>query len=111
MRCLNKSATEDQTLNLIAKEAEVRLAVKRAARAEARSIRMKEIEREQNEGGDEDENCLVDLHECGMRERDVTMIYKLNEKAGFKVASPAGLTERITVREIVKQGTVFGPKL
>ena len=42
------------------------------------------------------ERLFGDLHECGMRERDVTVIYKLNEEAVFKVASPAGLTERIT---------------
>ena len=39
------------------------------------------------------------------------MIYKLNEKAIFKVQTPAGETEEIEVEEVVKQGTVFGPKL
>jgi len=42
-------SSEDQALNMIAKEAEARLAAKRAARAEARSIRMKELERKQKE--------------------------------------------------------------
>ncbi|XP_017651233.1 leucine-rich repeat flightless-interacting protein 1 isoform X37 [Nannospalax galili] len=40
---------EDDALNLIAREAEARLAAKRAARAEAREIRMKELERQQKE--------------------------------------------------------------
>ena len=39
------------------------------------------------------------------------MVFKLNEEAVFRVVTPAGETEPITVREIVKQGTVFGPKL
>ena len=56
-------------------------------------------------------DCVVDLHECGMRERDAIMVYKLNEEAKFRVSTPAGMTEQITVKEIVKQGTVFGPKL
>ncbi|XP_066883354.1 leucine-rich repeat flightless-interacting protein 1 isoform X40 [Kogia breviceps] len=46
---------EDDALNQIAREAEARLAAKRAARAEAREIRMKELERQQKEASDEDE--------------------------------------------------------
>ncbi|XP_041432485.1 leucine-rich repeat flightless-interacting protein 1 isoform X17 [Xenopus laevis] len=42
-------SAEDQALNHIAREAEARLAAKRAARAEAREIRMKELERQQKE--------------------------------------------------------------
>ncbi|KAM4561762.1 leucine-rich repeat flightless-interacting protein 2 isoform 1-T1 [Fundulus diaphanus] len=44
-----KSTAEEDALNLIAREAEARLAAKRAARAEAREIRMKELERQQKE--------------------------------------------------------------
>ncbi|XP_061235051.1 leucine-rich repeat flightless-interacting protein 1 isoform X21 [Neopsephotus bourkii] len=40
---------EDDALNQIAREAEARLAAKRAARAEAREIRMRELERQQKE--------------------------------------------------------------
>ncbi|XP_069926099.1 leucine-rich repeat flightless-interacting protein 1 isoform X46 [Oryctolagus cuniculus] len=40
---------EDDALHQIAREAEARLAAKRAARAEAREIRMKELERQQKE--------------------------------------------------------------
>ncbi|XP_053326408.1 leucine-rich repeat flightless-interacting protein 1 isoform X3 [Spea bombifrons] len=42
-------SAEDHALNQIAREAELRLAAKRAARAEAREIRMKELERQQKE--------------------------------------------------------------
>ncbi|XP_035988589.1 leucine-rich repeat flightless-interacting protein 2 isoform X30 [Fundulus heteroclitus] len=45
----DKSTAEEDALNLIAREAEARLAAKRAARAEAREIRMKELERQQKE--------------------------------------------------------------
>ncbi|EDL40068.1 leucine rich repeat (in FLII) interacting protein 1, isoform CRA_g [Mus musculus] len=56
---------EDDALNQIAREAEARLAAKRAARAEAREIRMKELERQQKEiyqvqkASDEDERLSV----------------------------------------------------
>ncbi|XP_042302661.1 leucine-rich repeat flightless-interacting protein 1 isoform X6 [Sceloporus undulatus] len=43
------AAAEEDALNQIAREAEARLAAKRAARAEAREIRMKELERQQKE--------------------------------------------------------------
>ncbi|XP_051987154.1 leucine-rich repeat flightless-interacting protein 2-like isoform X2 [Xyrauchen texanus] len=44
-----KLSAEDDALSQIAREAETRLAAKRAARAEAREIRMKELERQQKE--------------------------------------------------------------
>lgn len=47
------SSNEDQALNQIAHEAEARLSAKRAARAEARNIRMKELERQQKEAVEE----------------------------------------------------------
>uniref|UniRef100_A0A673B5I0 Uncharacterized protein n=1 Tax=Sphaeramia orbicularis TaxID=375764 RepID=A0A673B5I0_9TELE len=60
-RATNKERTtaEDDALNLIAREAEARLAAKRAARAEAREIRMKELERQQKELSDDDERMSV----------------------------------------------------
>ncbi|XP_060888635.1 leucine-rich repeat flightless-interacting protein 2 isoform X5 [Labrus mixtus] len=45
----DKVTAEDDALNQIAREAEARLAAKRAARAEAREIRMRELERQQKE--------------------------------------------------------------
>ncbi|XP_031669349.1 uncharacterized protein LOC116352803 isoform X14 [Oncorhynchus kisutch] len=50
---------EDDALNQIAREAEARLAAKRAARAEAREIRMKELERQQKEISDDEERMSV----------------------------------------------------
>ncbi|XP_032988283.1 leucine-rich repeat flightless-interacting protein 2 isoform X10 [Rhinolophus ferrumequinum] len=45
----DRFSAEDETLSNIAREAEARLAAKRAARAEARDIRMRELERQQKE--------------------------------------------------------------
>uniref|UniRef100_A0A8C7W626 Leucine-rich repeat flightless-interacting protein 1 n=1 Tax=Oncorhynchus mykiss TaxID=8022 RepID=A0A8C7W626_ONCMY len=55
----DRSTAEDDALNLISREAEARLAAKRAARAEAREIRMKELERQQKEISDDDERMSV----------------------------------------------------
>ncbi|TTH08268.1 Leucine-rich repeat flightless-interacting protein 2 [Bagarius yarrelli] len=46
----NGITPEEDALNVIAREAEAQLTAKRVARAEAREIRMKELERQQKEG-------------------------------------------------------------
>ncbi|XP_047629845.1 leucine-rich repeat flightless-interacting protein 1 isoform X24 [Phacochoerus africanus] len=69
---------EDDALNQIAREAEARLAAKRAARAEAREIRMKELERQQKEnssyGGDGRFSTLSSAA------RDETLVEERSEK-------------------------------
>ncbi|XP_045554051.1 leucine-rich repeat flightless-interacting protein 2 isoform X5 [Salmo salar] len=54
-----RMTAEDDALSQIAREAEARLAAKRAARAEAREIRMKELERQQKEISDDEERMSV----------------------------------------------------
>ncbi|XP_064189463.1 leucine-rich repeat flightless-interacting protein 2 [Anguilla rostrata] len=49
----DRFSAEDEALSSIAREAEARLAAKRAARAEARDIRMRELERQQKEADTE----------------------------------------------------------
>ncbi|RVE61148.1 hypothetical protein OJAV_G00167820 [Oryzias javanicus] len=49
-----KTTAEEEALNLISAQAEAKLAAKRAARAEAREIRLQELERQQREVQDED---------------------------------------------------------
>ncbi|XP_039639556.1 leucine-rich repeat flightless-interacting protein 2 isoform X4 [Perca fluviatilis] len=49
----DRFSAEDDALSSIAREAEARLAAKRAARAEARDIRMRELERQQKEADSE----------------------------------------------------------
>lgn len=59
----NPAAAQNQEIDCLSPEAqrlaEARLAAKRAARAEAREIRMKELERQQKEASDEDERMSV----------------------------------------------------
>ncbi|XP_065152169.1 leucine-rich repeat flightless-interacting protein 2 isoform X8 [Paramisgurnus dabryanus] len=56
----DRFSAEDEALSSIAREAEARLAAKRAARAEARDIRMKELERQQKELDEKCEKQFVD---------------------------------------------------
>ncbi|XP_061664784.1 leucine-rich repeat flightless-interacting protein 2 isoform X6 [Syngnathoides biaculeatus] len=56
---LEKLTAEDDALKEIARQAEARLAARRAARAEARDIRMKELERQHKELSDDEERMSV----------------------------------------------------
>ena len=57
------------------------------------------------------QDCLVDLHKAGMREREIETIYNINKEDRMTIATPHGKTKEIKQEEIVKQGTVFGPQL
>ena len=56
-------------------------------------------------------DCLVELWKAGMREREITIIYEMNRLANIEIRTPNGITKDILVNDIVRQGTIFGPKL
>ncbi|XP_044310984.1 leucine-rich repeat flightless-interacting protein 2 isoform X9 [Varanus komodoensis] len=58
----DRFSAEDEALGHIAREAEARLAAKRAARAEARDIRMRELERQQKELDEKSDKPYSDLY-------------------------------------------------
>ena len=55
------------------------------------------------------QDCLVDMKEAGMREREIKMLYNLNKRAEIKIQTPVGETKEIEIEELVKQGKIFGP--
>ena len=57
------------------------------------------------------EDCLVDISESGLRERETMMLHEMNKKARITVATPCGETDEFEVKDVVKQGTIFGPLL
>ena len=56
-------------------------------------------------------DTLVDLHEAGLRERETNIIYEMNKMSTIFIKTPVGETKPIIANEIVKQGTIYGPKL
>ena len=51
----------------------------------------------------------MDMKEAGMREREIHMLYSLNKRAEITIQTPVGETKEIEVKELVRQGIVFGP--
>ncbi|XP_074168727.1 leucine-rich repeat flightless-interacting protein 2 isoform X19 [Rhinolophus sinicus] len=58
----DRFSAEDEALSNIAREAEARLAAKRAARAEARDIRMRELERQQKELDEKSDKQYAEIY-------------------------------------------------
>ena len=54
---------------------------------------------------------IKDLWKAGTRTDDAYMIYKMNEKANAQIDTPIGKTDPIELQEIVRQGTIYGPKI
>ena len=56
-------------------------------------------------------DSLVELYKAGVPTQDVAMLYKMNKEAVIKVRTPLGETEPFQCKEIVKQGTIWGPEM
>ncbi|XP_057197266.1 leucine-rich repeat flightless-interacting protein 2 isoform X12 [Triplophysa rosa] len=69
----DRFSAEDEALSSIAREAEARLAAKRAARAEARDIRMRELERQQKELDEKCDKQLSDYSRPSSRNATPTL--------------------------------------
>lgn len=81
-----KINAEDQALDMIVKEAEERLAAKRIARAEAREIRLRELERQQKEI-EEDADRVFDMQQGSGLTIDVPSKVKLGAMNSFRSGS------------------------
>ena len=49
------------------------------------------------------------MEEIGYNRNDIKILYKMNKKAEIIVDTTVGQTENISIKEIVKQGSIFGP--
>ena len=53
--------------------------------------------------------CLNDLYEAGLDNSNLNLLYEGNRECLISVKTPSGQTERISIKEIVMQGSVWGP--
>ena len=54
-------------------------------------------------------DCLTDMEEIGYNRNDIKILYEVNKKAEIIVDTTVGQTENISIKETVKQGSIFGP--
>ncbi|XP_038137339.1 leucine-rich repeat flightless-interacting protein 2 isoform X7 [Cyprinodon tularosa] len=95
----DRFSAEDEALSSIAREAEARLAAKRAARAEARDIRMRELERQQKEL---DEKCEKQFSDFSRPSSRCTT-------PGLSAAALASLGGTSSRRGSTDTGSVYDP--
>ena len=55
------------------------------------------------------EDCILSLHNLGMEDELLYLIYCLNKNADIAVKNPYGLADAFKATNVVKQGTVLGP--
>ena len=53
--------------------------------------------------------CLNDLYEAGLKSSNLNLIYEGNKECLLSVKTPNGQTNRIQIKEIIMQGSVWGP--
>ena len=55
-------------------------------------------------------NCIIDLYKA-VGPKEAMVIYRMNEKGKATISTPIGNVGPIGANEIVRQGTIMGPKL
>ena len=53
-------------------------------------------------------DCLIDMDEIGYNRNDIEILYVMNKKAEIIVHTTVCHTESISIKEIDKQGSIFG---
>ena len=53
------------------------------------------------------EECVNDVYEAGLRNDKLNLLYLMNQTALNAIKTSSGLTERVTIKNIVMQGTVW----
>ena len=54
-------------------------------------------------------DCLIETYYLGYSPGTFRSLYEINKTSNIIVLTPIGKTSNITVEEIAKQGTIFGP--
>ena len=54
-------------------------------------------------------DCLIDMEKIGYNRNDIKTLYEMNKKAEIIVDTTVDQTESISIKETVKQGSIFGP--
>ena len=56
-------------------------------------------------------DCIIELVECGIPVEEAIFLYEMNTNIEAEVDTPSGKTKAIKIKEVVRQGTIYGPML
>ena len=54
-------------------------------------------------------DCLLEMHNLGYDPNTLKIFHEMNKETDIIIRTPVGNTETIKAREVVKEGTIFGP--
>ena len=52
--------------------------------------------------------CINDLYEAGLKNDKLTLLFKMNQSAQVAIKTAHGITQRVSITNIIMQGTVWG---
>ena len=52
--------------------------------------------------------CVNDLYEAGLQNDKLSLLFEINQVAQVAIKTPHGMTKRVTIPNIIMQGTVWG---
>ena len=52
--------------------------------------------------------CVNNLYEAGLQNDKLSLLFEINQNAQVAVKTPHGMTKRVTIPNIIMQGTVLG---
>ena len=54
-------------------------------------------------------DCVLEMYNLGYHPNTLKILHEMNKEADIIIRTPVGNTDNIQVKEVVKQGTIFGP--
>ena len=54
-------------------------------------------------------DCLLEMYNLGYDPNTLKILYEMSKETDIIIRTPVGNTDNIQVKEVVKQGTIFGP--
>ena len=54
-------------------------------------------------------DCLLEMYKLGYDPNTLKILYEMNKETDTIIRTPVGNTNNIQIKEVVKQGTIFGP--
>ena len=55
--------------------------------------------------------CINDLYDAGLRNDKLALLFKINQTALIEIKTSQGMTQRVPIKNIIMQGTVWGSLL